>query len=144
MDGYNWGSDKGNAWQSFSQVFSGDPRYGGHDTYQEITSVAPSKPLMIGETASSEHAGDKAAWVTDMLMNELPANFPNVKAVVWFEPNGGDPNVTWPVSSSNAALGAFKQGITTSTYASNSYSQLAASPIPPPDVLVAQQPSNTP
>jgi hypothetical protein len=135
-DGYNWGTDNANAWQSFSQVFGGDPRYGGHNTYQELIDVAPSKPIMIGETASSEHGGSKAAWIRDMLQTQLPVNYPQVRALVWFEPDGGDPAVTWNVKSSNAAAREFTQGIGLPVYAGSAYSSLQTSPIPPPDALV--------
>ena len=44
MDGYNWGGTSGHSWQSFTSVFS--------QTYTDIQSLAPSKPIIIAETAS--------------------------------------------------------------------------------------------
>jgi hypothetical protein len=124
MDGYNFGTDKGNQWQSFAQVFGGSPYNANHNTYAELLAVAPSKPIMIGETASAERGGSKAAWISDML-NELPTNFPQIKALLWFNWNGGDPSVSWPVASSRAANDAFSIGIAASAYATN---QFGASP----------------
>src|SRR6266568_3348471 len=49
LDGYN---KDPNTWQTFAQVYSGSSYNGNHNSYAEITSVAPSKPLMIGESAS--------------------------------------------------------------------------------------------
>jgi beta-mannanase len=108
MDGFNWGSD-GDYWQTFDEVF-------GH-TYRELTQLAPTKPLMIGEVASSEKGGplgspaSKAAWIADTFSNQLPFNFPLVKAVIWFDSAGENPEHTWPLESSLAALGAFRQAM---------------------------------
>jgi hypothetical protein len=89
-----------------------------HNTYAELLALAPQKPIIIGETASSEHGGSKAAWITDMLI-QIPANFPQIKGVVWFDWNGGDASTTWPLSSSPGAHDAFASGIAASAYAAN-------------------------
>ena len=136
MDGYNWGHDRGNDWQSFAEVFSGTPRYGGHDTYRELLALAPSKPIMIGETASSENGGSKPDWIRDMLDLQLPINYPAVKALVWYDRDGGDPTMSWTLSSSEPALRAFNAGIASTRYAGNAYATLEVSPIPPAEVLV--------
>jgi Glycosyl hydrolase family 26 len=139
MDGYNWGTDQGNVWQSFAQVFGGADfgGYNSHNTYQELLSFAPSKPIMIGETASSENGGDKASWITDMLKTQLPTNFPKIKAVVWFDWNADDPTISWPIESSAAAQTAFANGISSSYYTSNTFGSLAAGVIAPPSSTVA-------
>jgi hypothetical protein len=136
IDGYNWGTDYDNAWQTFTQVFTGTPSYGGRNSYQELLALAPSKPIMIGETASSEHGGSKADWIRDMLGEQLPGNFPQIKAIVWFDGDGGDSTLTWPIDSSEEALGAFGEMIGSQTYAGNAYATLDVSPIPPPEFLV--------
>jgi hypothetical protein len=123
MDGYNWGTDRNNAWQTFTQVFSGSPSYGGHNTYQELLATAPSKPIMIGETASSEHGGSKSAWITNMV-SVLPTSFPRVQALIWFNYNDGDPTLTWPITSSAAAQTAFVQAIASPMFATNQYAGL--------------------
>jgi hypothetical protein len=64
LDGYN----KYDAWLGLNSIFTGSGTNWLYDSYQEVLSVAPSKPIMIGETASLE-AGDggakKASWIND-------------------------------------------------------------------------------
>jgi mannan endo-1,4-beta-mannosidase len=135
MDGYNWGTDYVNSWQTFTQVVTGSPNYGGHNTYAEILAVSPNKPMMIGEIASSENGGNKADWIRDML-SRLPNDFPQIKAVVWFEGNPDDPTLSWSVRSSPTSLRAFSDGIASGVYPENAYATLNVSPIPPPEWLV--------
>jgi hypothetical protein len=120
MDGYNWGTDRNNSWQTFTEVVSGSAKYGGHNTYEELLKVAPDKPIMIGETASSEHGGNKPAWIKDMLTTQLPTHFPMIKAIIWNEWTD-DPAKTWPIESSSSAQAAFKAGIASGTYATNQF-----------------------
>ena len=91
MDGYNWGTDEGNQWQSFSDVFSGSAYNGDHNTYQEVLDLAPDKPMMIAEIGTSRNGGDPVHWVRDALNTQLPNNFPQVKALVWFNWDAGRP-----------------------------------------------------
>ncbi len=130
LDGYN---KDPNTWQTFAQVYSGSSYNGNHNSYAEITSVAPSKPLMIGESASIE-AGDggakKAAWITNALQTQLPKNYPKIKAFVWFNWNA-DPGSTYVIESSAQAKSAFASSIASSYYATNNFSTLNTSPIPP-------------
>ena len=121
IDGYNWGTDL-DRWSSFSTLFG--------PTYDAVQEIAPTKPILIGETASSEHGGDKAAWIKDMLQTQLPRNFPNVKAFVWFEQPDPNIGVDWRIESSPAAQGAFAAGIQKPYYAGNDFADVAA-PIPP-------------
>ena len=121
MDGYNWGNVNGNSWLSFRQVFQ--------QTYNNISALANNKPLMIAETASAEHVGNKASWISDALTVELPRVFPRVKAVIWFDENK---ETDWRTISSHASQIAFAKAVTTSRYASNTYSNIKASPIPIP------------
>jgi hypothetical protein len=126
MDGYNWGLDNSNVWQSFSQVFA--------PTYSALTQLAPGKPIMLAETASSENGGSKAAWITDAMQTQLPANFPMIKALVWFNWDAGNSTLSWPINSSQAALDAFKSAVGSSYYAANTFASLkpAAIPASPP------------
>jgi mannan endo-1,4-beta-mannosidase len=135
MDGYNWGTDRGNVWISFSEVFNGSLKQGTRDTYDQLVALAPYKPIMIGETAASENGGSKADWIIDMLQGQLPVNFPQVKAFVWFQTDGGDPSLSWYVDSSSPALQAFTHSIASPEYAGNAYSTLEVAPIPPPEVI---------
>ncbi|HVP01390.1 MAG TPA: hypothetical protein VMT10_02375 [Solirubrobacteraceae bacterium] len=121
IDGYNWGTDL-SGWESFSQTFG--------PTYKVVQAIAPDKPLLIGETASSEHGGNKAAWIKDMLDVQLPRNFPNVKGFVWFEQADKSLSVDWRIETSPAAQAAFAAGIRSPYYAENSFADVGA-PIPP-------------
>jgi hypothetical protein len=144
MDGYNFGTDSsGNVWQTFGQVFSGST-YGGynpHDSYQELLQLAPSKPIMLGELASAENGGSKGAWITDMLQT-LPTNFPQVKALVWNDWDEGSSAITWPIESSSGSISAFKSGISSSTYTSNSFGSISGKVAAPGSVSVQSVPTD--
>jgi beta-mannanase len=105
MDGYNWGTTNSEGWQSMSQVFGA--------TYDQVTQVAPTKPVMIGETASTELGGNKAAWIEQGYYNDLPNSLPRVRAVVWFHENR---ETDWRVNSSQASLDAYKEVAASSRY----------------------------
>ena len=123
MDGYNWGTSQpqwNSHWRTFSNLVTG--------TYKSFLQIAPSKPIMIGETASVEQGGNKAAWITDALTVQLPNNFPQIKAFVWFNQT----NTPWMIETSPASQQAFASGIASSYYASNQYGTITSSPIQPP------------
>jgi len=128
MDGYNWAADRNMGWLTSSQVVK--------PTYDALVSLAPTKPIMIGETGTSEDGGplgkpaSKAAWIRDMLVTQLPVNFPRIKALVWFNWNAGDATLDWPVETSQASIDAFAQGIKSSYYAANSFANLSTLPNP--------------
>jgi hypothetical protein len=109
------------------------------NSYNQVISFAPNKPMMLAEFASVE-AGDggakKAAWITDALTVQIPISFPKVKAVVWmnWDINEGK---TYPIESSQASKNAWAAGIGSAAYASNQYANLNTSPIPPPSALAA-------
>ncbi len=131
MDGYDRPSyDPNVPGQSFYDVFK--------LTYDKLVSLAPSKPLMIAEVASSEQPNAhvspdwKAAWIRDAFVQELPIEFPRVKAIVWFDWNDNNPQLDWPIASSQASIDAFAQSIASPHYASNEFRHLDVSPIPPP------------
>jgi beta-mannanase len=109
LDGYNWGSDPhlgSPAWQTFGDIFGA--------TYQEITqSVAPGKPMMIAETASTEHGGDKPAWILKTFLTDVP-KYPAVRAVIWF--NQADGPSDFRINSSSSSLVAFRQVLNSAAY----------------------------
>lgn len=73
LDGYNWGTGRdGTSWHSFEEIFG--------PSYKEITALT-NKPLMIAETGSCEPGGDKAAWIREAFLNDIPNKFPRIKAV---------------------------------------------------------------
>jgi hypothetical protein len=130
LDGYN----KYSTWLGFNTVFTGSSIDWLYNSYQEILAVAPTKPLMLGEVASLE-AGDggarKAAWITDAFTNQLPANFPKIKAIVWFNWDAYNPAYTFPIESSQASIDAFSTAIKSDYFAKNDFANLNISPIPP-------------
>ena len=108
MNGYNWGGDR---WLSFANTFG--------LSYRTLLRLAPTKPIMIGETSPAEAGGSKAAWITQALKTELPKHFPQVKALLWFNWRIYDKNAWWPweIESSPAAQQAFAAAISSPYYA---------------------------
>jgi hypothetical protein len=121
MDGYNFGTR-----ESWSSWIGADAVFG--DTYNHLSRIAPSKPIMIGEVSVTEQGGDKAAWITEFLQNTLPNTFPRVKAFVWFNVNE---TIDWHIDSSVASQHAFAAGISSDYYAGNVFSGLEGGPISP-------------
>jgi Glycosyl hydrolase family 26 len=109
LDGYNWGSNAGDPWLSFAQIFG--------PSYSDLQAIT-SKPVMVNEVASEEAGGDKAAWITNTL-TQLPQAFPNIKAFQWFNWRIFEKNVwwSWEVESSSASQQAFANAIGSSYYA---------------------------
>ena len=126
--------NKYNTWTGLKPLLIGGE--GGtwlKDSYDEVVTVAPNKPVMLSEFASIE-AGDgtakKAAWITDALTAQVPTTFPKIKGIVWmnWDVNEGK---TYPIESSQAATDAWAAGIGSPLYATNQYANLNTSPIPP-------------
>jgi mannan endo-1,4-beta-mannosidase len=123
LDGYNWGTNSAHPdrWRTFDQLYG--------STYSEITNtIAPSKPMIIGEVASTEHGGSKAAWITDML-SKIPTSYPKIRGLLWFERL--DSGMDWPIETSSSATSAFASGIQNSAYATNVFGNLGFGPIQP-------------
>ena len=113
LDGYNWGMTNGyTPWQSFTRVFG--------LSYARLIRLT-QKPLMIAEVASVEVGAppgqSKAAWIRSMLVSELPASFPRVLAVVWFDQDNGK-GQDFRILSSPASQSAFREGIGQTKYGS--------------------------
>jgi hypothetical protein len=128
MDGYNHGTKTPNwGWVSFASLFS--------PTYAQLTSAGfegRDKPIMIGETGSTEVGGSKANWIADALGTTLPRAFPKIRAVVWFNWNIVHPDGVrwdWPIESSLAATRSFANAIYSSYYG-----------LAPPETLVPLKP----
>ena len=106
LDGYNKG---GSNWRSFSTIFD--------SSYNSLLQLAPSKPIMISQIASNETGGSKAAWITDLL-TQLPQNYPQIKAISWFNWYFNESG-TWfdyEIESSATSQAAFKTGIASPYY----------------------------
>jgi hypothetical protein len=145
MDGYN-GPGEDPSWESFAQVF----QYG----YQALTTgviaggtsypaVAPDKPIIIGETATSERDAPaqtgKAQWISNMFAS-LPYTFPQIHGLLWFDAvSRCSASDDWAIecSPTRGAAGryesAFSTGVAIPDYISNVSPLLAAgsSPAPP-------------
>lgn len=98
LDGYNFGSTTGSSWRSFDDVFG--------RAYTSVTALS-AKPLFIAETACSPTGGDKAAWISQMFAS-IPARFPRITGVTWFNTNK---ECDWRLESSPASLSAFVAGM---------------------------------
>ena len=120
IDAYNWDYD----FEPFNKVFG--------STYDAVQAIAPSKPVLIGETASTEKNGNKAKWISDALTTQIPKNFQNVKGFVWFEKYE---DRDWPIETSPQAKEAFATGISSPFYAGATFSDVT-SPIPPLSPIV--------
>lgn len=126
LDGYNWGNEHVNLWQSFAQIFGGiaPVNYGGKNSYQELLDMAPGKPIMIAETGTSTHGGYASAWVTDVLTLQIPKDFVGIKALVWME---DDWTINSRIDVTSAEASAFKAGIASPFYVSNEFGALPGS-----------------
>jgi Glycosyl hydrolase family 26/TAT (twin-arginine translocation) pathway signal sequence len=97
ISGYNWGDTRRwSRWQSFSQIFEES-----YDIVEDLT----NKPIIIPEVASAESGGDKAAWIREAFLKEIPGKFPRIRAVAWFHV---DKENDWRVNSSSDSLEAYK------------------------------------
>jgi hypothetical protein len=123
LDGFNWGKRPGSpGWQSFNQVF--------HRTYRRIVKkVAPGKPMMLAEVASTDRGGNKPAWIKNML-NKVRHNYRKIRAIVWYDVD--DRGTNWPLERSKKSSNAFRKGINPKAYRPNIFGGIVQSPIQPP------------
>ncbi len=113
LDGYNWGTTQPwSYWRSFSEIFS--------QSYNALVSLAPNKPLMLGEVNTTNVGGDKSLWYTDMLSAQIPLNFSHIKAIVFYnEDRTSQENVNWLIDINQPSLSAFSKGINNPIYVSS-------------------------
>jgi len=127
MSGYEYKYQAGKF--SYGDTFS--------TSFNQLKTVAPSKKILIAETAASEavtvtnadgtvtrtdHAADKATWTTQSLAGF--AADPQVAAFVWFNNyvngvhyvDGQATETNWDFRSSPQALAAFKAGVTNTAF----------------------------
>ena len=106
ISGYNWGNTRAwSRWQSFSEIFGA--------SYRKMKSIAPKKPIMIAEVGCAEDGGDKASWIRNAYLEEIPGKFPGIKAVSWFD---ADKENDWRVNSSPGSLDAYKAVASSASY----------------------------
>jgi hypothetical protein len=124
MDGFNWAENTTNPhpWRSFSAIFE--------STYLKLTKrIAPGKPIMLAELASTGDPKAKAKWIRNMFKS-LATGFRGIRALIWF--NQVDRNVDWPLDTSAPAARAFARGIRPPAFKANGYAGGSAGPVPPP------------
>lgn len=108
VDGFNWGNDGAGGcpvdveWKTFDEIFGA--------TLASLSSTHPTKPFIVGEFASSEgtEPWSKANWITDAY-GSIKADWPQIKAVVWFNVLG---DCSFQVESSLESMWAYRQAIT--------------------------------
>ncbi|MDA3805407.1 MULTISPECIES: glycoside hydrolase family 26 protein [unclassified Clavibacter] len=98
LDGYNWGSAPGQRWTDPATLFG--------PGIDRLRAVAPGKPLVIGEVASSEVGGSKSAWNRD-LVAYLQAQ-PDVLGFVWFD---FQKEADWRIDSTAASATALRDAL---------------------------------
>ncbi len=116
LDGYNYSTVDNVPWMTFDQIFG--------PSYAELTRLT-SKPVMIGETSSAALGGNKAQWITQTL-GELPARYPQVHALIWFD---RVKETDWRVNSSASALAAWRAMATSAAYSGSAATLLALAPL---------------
>ncbi len=110
FDGFNWALR--GEWHSFTEIVD--------NTYEEMAKLT-SLPMIVAETGSSESGGDKAAWVTSAMRDEIP-ELPRIRAVVWFDATfaddgeKGEEGLDARVNSSVESLRAFRTAIDSPVY----------------------------
>jgi len=112
IDGYNWGNsyDWSN-WTDFNGVF--------RNSYNELTKIS-DKPMMLSEVNSAEVGGDKAAWLEDMMVEQIPNNFPEIEMIVFFNENKSQgERVDWRIEKSSEYISAVQKGFENDIYQSS-------------------------
>jgi beta-mannanase len=129
LDGYNFGTTGlgDDRWDSLYLVFA--------SSYAEITTLS-SKPLIISETATGEAGGNKAEWIRTGFLSTIPANFPHVAAVIWFD---SDKEENWQLNSSAASLAAYQEVVRSPLFGG---STAATPPASTPPVSTAPAPKS--
>lgn len=108
LDGYNFGTNRRSGWETFDQLF-------GYSINQ-ITALAPGKPLMIGEFSSAEQGGSKADWITNAFGTAIK-KYPAIRAVVWFNENyASHGQADWRLETSQSAIDAYRRAMTDPYY----------------------------
>ena len=94
LDAYNWGTmEWWSRWTSLASMIAPIYRLYGD-----------RKPIMVGETASTEAGGNKGQWIREA-ENAIKNRFPAVAALVWFNEVK---ETDWRVNSSSQALAGFQ------------------------------------
>jgi hypothetical protein len=98
LDGYNWGDARGVPWYSFDEIFD--------QSYQELTALSSTKPVMIAEYASHTSPGDKEQWITDAQNVLKSGKYSRIKALLWFDSN--QESGMFRIDTSQGSIDAYK------------------------------------
>ncbi|HEX5870601.1 MAG TPA: glycosyl hydrolase [Longimicrobium sp.] len=99
--GFNAPRVWGGSWTGFAEMFDGAR---ADHILSDLVSRYPGKPIIVGEFATDEGAGNaKAQWIGDAYRALL--SHPNVVGAVWFNMNK---EADWRIESSPAAQAAFR------------------------------------
>jgi len=123
MDGFNWGSNPTNPhkWRTFDSIFS--------STYRRLVKrIAPDKPIVLAEMASTGAPRAKARWINDMF-KQLALRYRRVRGLVWYDQI--DRGIDWLLESSPEASGAFARGIANPAFRANVEGSAGAPLLPP-------------
>jgi beta-mannanase len=104
FDGYNWGTSAygqrfNSRWASFDEIFG--------ESYRQLQVINSDKPILIGEFASTEDGGDKAAWIR-AAFDSIQNRYPQIRGLVWFHINK---ETDWRINSTPESLAAFSQAV---------------------------------
>lgn len=112
IDGYNWGvGPPWGGWTNFNGVFI--------KSYKELTAIT-KKPIMLSEVNSAERGGKKSEWLTDMLEKQIPENYEQVEAIIFFNENKTQgEKVDWRIEKSDEYITAVKNGLDSPLYKSS-------------------------
>ena len=123
LDVYNWGHAPANPhrWMTFRHLFQSYYR-------RIVRRVAPRKPMVVGETATSDFGGSKPAWIRRML-GLVQHRYRRVHALVYFNVN--DRGTHWPIETSRSATRAFRRGMRHHAFGGSRFSRLRARKIHP-------------
>lgn len=92
VDGYNWGTTQKkerhgweSRWKTFGEIFE--------PAYKELIARAPSKPLIVFETATVGYGGNKTEWIQDAM--NISGKL-GIQGIVWFQSNK---ELDWRINS---------------------------------------------
>ena len=92
VDGYNWGTTQKkerhgweSRWKTFREIFE--------PACRELVAHAPSKPLIVFETATVGYGGNKTEWIQDAI--DVSGSL-GIQGIVWFQSNK---ELDWRINS---------------------------------------------
>lgn len=104
VDGYNWGTtQQWSRWQSPEDLFG--------STLDEVSELAPGKPVVITEVASAEEGGSKSRWIRD-LVTYLDSR-EHVSGFIWFDHLK---EADWRIGSSPESATALEEAVRRDTH----------------------------